>query len=64
MKKLFWISSAVIFIIVFIILAISMTNQASPFWHYRLAAGLGFILVAGLFRIIYKRLYKQIPDSE
>jgi hypothetical protein len=60
MKKLFWISSAVLFTACLVILAIALTNNSpsNPFINYRITIGLVFLLLVAAFRIIYRYLYK------
>jgi hypothetical protein len=60
MKKLFWILAPLILIIGIVILVIALTNTSpeNPIKEYRLVIGIGFLCIAGLARIAYKKLYK------
>jgi uncharacterized membrane protein YhaH (DUF805 family) len=60
MRKTFWIVASLILIAGVIILIVALTNDSTnnPFKEYRMIIGLGFLCLAGLTGIAFKKLYK------
>lgn len=59
MNKYILILLALVWIAALAVLIISYTNLVpdNPFVEYRLIVGIGFIVLTGFIRIVYKRLH-------
>ena len=59
MKKYILILLALVWITALAVLIVALTDLVpdNPFVEYRLIVGIGFILLTGFIRMLYKRLY-------
>lgn len=59
MKKSILILLALVWIAALVVLIIAFTNQHTdnPFVEYRIIVGIGFIVLTGFIRMVYKRLH-------
>jgi hypothetical protein len=64
MKKIFWITAPIVWVFSLIIMTIALTNKntGNVLVQNRLVVGLGFIVISGIIREIYRR-YINTPGQ-